>query len=100
MKKLLFFLLFISVISCKSDKPTEKPTEERPPNVILIFTDDQGYQDVGCFGSPDIKTPHLDEMAENGAKLTNFYAAQPICSASRAAILTGCYSNRIGVHNA
>ena len=71
-----------------------------PPNVILIFTDDQGYQDVGTFGSPNIETPNLDQMAKEGVKLTSFYSAQPICSASRAGILTGCYPNRIGIHNA
>lgn len=70
------------------------------PNVIIIFTDDQGYQDVGCFGSPDIETPHLDEMAKNGIRLTNFYAAQAVCSASRAALLTGSYPNRLGIHGA
>lgn len=71
-----------------------------PPNVIIIFTDDQGYQDIGCFGSPDIKTPHLDKMAQEGIKLTDFYAAQAVCSASRAGLLTGCYPNRIGIHGA
>ncbi len=75
-------------------------TEQRPPNVVLIFTDDQGYQDVGVFGSPDIKTPNLDQMAKEGVRLTSFYAAQAVCSASRAGILTGCYPNRIGIHNA
>ncbi|MDT0620881.1 sulfatase family protein [Croceitalea vernalis] len=66
----------------------------------MIFTDDQGYQDLGVFGSPNIRTPHLDKMASEGLKLTNFYAAQAVCSASRAAILTGCYPNRIGIHGA
>ncbi|MDO1513343.1 sulfatase [Maribacter confluentis] len=70
------------------------------PNVILIFTDDQGYNDVGIFGATDIATPHLDQMARDGARLKSFYAAQAVCSASRAAILTGCYPNRIGIHNA
>ncbi len=70
------------------------------PNIIVIFTDDQGYQDVGCYGSPDILTPNLDRMAEEGVKLTHFYAAQAVCSASRAALLTGCYPNRVGVHGA
>lgn len=70
------------------------------PNIVVIFTDDQGYQDLGCFGSPDIKTPNIDRMAKEGAKLTQFYVAQPVCSASRAALLTGCYSNRVGVHGA
>ncbi|WP_324024033.1 sulfatase [Maribacter sp. BPC-D8] len=74
--------------------------EEVSPNIILIFTDDQGYNDVGVFGADDIDTPNLDQMARDGAMLTNFYAAQAVCSASRAAILTGSYPNRIGIHNA
>lgn len=74
--------------------------EERSPNIVLIFTDDQGYQDVGVFGSPNIKTPNLDQMAADGVKMTHYYAAQAVCSASRAGILTGCYPNRIGIHNA
>ena len=94
----IFFLLLLllHLFSCKN----APPEKETPPNVIIIFTDDQGYQDVGCFGSPDIETPHLDQMAKDGIRLTNFYAAQAVCSASRAAILTGCYPNRLGVHGA
>jgi arylsulfatase A len=69
----------------------------RPPNVVLIFTDDQGYQDVGCFGSPQIRTPNLDRMARQGMRFTDFYVAQAVCGASRAALLTGCYPNRIGL---
>jgi len=72
----------------------------RPPNFVLVFTDDQGYQDVGCFGSPDIKTPNLDRMAKQGRRFTSFYVAQAVCSASRAALITGCYSNRVGIHGA
>ena len=68
----------------------------RKPNFIVIFTDDQGYQDVGCFGSPNIKTPVLDRMASEGMKFTDFYAMAPICSASRAGLLTGCYPPRVG----
>lgn len=64
------------------------------PNIILIFTDDQGYEDLGCFGSKTIKTPHLDRMAAEGMKFTRFYA-QPICGPSRAAIMTGCYPLRV-----
>ena len=67
---------------------------ESPPNFIVVFTDDQGYQDVGCFGSPDIRTPRLDAMAEQGMKFTSFYA-QPICGPSRAALMTGCYPMRV-----
>jgi len=70
------------------------------PNIIIIFTDDQGYADVGKFGAEGFQTPHLDRMAEEGAIFRNFHVAQPVCSASRAALLTGCYPNRIGIHGA
>jgi len=64
------------------------------PNIILIFVDDQGYQDLGCFGSPNIKTPNIDRMAEEGMRFTNFYA-QTVCGPSRAALLTGSYPLRV-----
>ena len=67
------------------------------PNIVIVLNDDQGYQDLGCFGSPNIKTPHIDRMAEEGMKFTSFMVASPVCSASRAALLTGCYPNRVGV---
>ncbi|HZJ19847.1 MAG TPA: sulfatase [Pricia sp.] len=99
-RNILSLLLPILILSCKS-KTEDKPTEiERPPNIVLIFTDDQGYRDVGIFGADDIETPYLDQMAADGVKLTSFYSAQAVCSASRAGILTGCYPNRIGIHNA
>lgn len=68
-----------------------------PPNFIIIFTDDQGYQDVGCYGAQGFETPNLDRMADAGIRFTSFYAAQAVCSASRAALLTGCYPNRISL---
>ncbi len=67
------------------------------PNFVIIFADDQGYQDVGCFGSPTIKTPNLDRMASEGMKFTDFYVAASICSPSRAALMTGCYPPRVGI---
>ncbi|MGY8770761.1 MAG: sulfatase family protein [Pirellulales bacterium] len=67
--------------------------EQKQPNFVIIFTDDQGYQDVGCFGSPLIATPRLDEMAKQGRKFTSFYA-QTVCGPSRAALMTGCYPLR------
>jgi len=74
--------------------------ESRLPNIVIIFTDDQGYADVGVFGAKGFVTPNLDRLAVEGRKFTNFHVAQPVCSASRAALLTGCYSNRIGIHGA
>src|SRR5665213_2321275 len=61
------------------------------PNIIIIFTDDQGYADEGKFGEEAFTTPNIDPMADERALLRNFPVAQPVCSASRAAILTGCY---------
>lgn len=69
------------------------------PNFIIIFTDDQGYQDLSCFGSPKIKTPKIDQMALEGARFSSFYSANAICSASRAALLTGRYPSRNGVYH-
>ena len=68
------------------------------PNFILIFTDDQGYGDLSCFGSTKIKTPNIDRIAKEGRKLTNFMVASPVCTPSRAALLTGCYPKRVGMH--
>lgn len=64
------------------------------PNFVIVFVDDQGYQDLGCFGSPNIKTPRIDALAKEGMKFTSFYA-QPICGPSRTAIMTGCYPFRV-----
>lgn len=72
------------------------PAAEKP-NFIIIFCDDQGYQDLGCFGSPNIKTPNIDRMAAEGLRMTDFYSAYCVCSASRASLLTGCYQPRISM---
>ncbi len=70
------------------------------PNIVFILTDDLGYADLSSYGSEFINTPYLDEMVLDGAKLTSYYSSQAVCSASRAAILTGAYSNRIGINGA
>lgn len=70
-----------------------------PPNIVLIVTDDQGYQDLGCFGSPDIKTPHLDALAQSGLRATSFYVSSAVCTPSRAAIQTGKYHAHINLWN-
>ena len=89
-----------SNVACRSSSSrTPAPAgEDRPPNVVIVFTDDQGYGDLSCFGHPTIHTPHIDSLAAKGAKLTQFYVASPVCSPSRAALLTGCYPRRVGMH--
>ncbi len=76
------------------------PREARLPNVVLVFCDDLGWGDLGCQGATGIRTPHLDGMARDGTRFRRFYVAQAVCSASRAALLTGCYPNRVGIHGA
>ncbi|NSL90119.1 sulfatase [Chitinophaga sp. Mgbs1] len=75
------------------------PPEERP-NVIIIFMDDMGYGDLSCYAGSPWQTPNIDRLATQGMRFTYFYVAQPVCSASRAALLTGCYPNRVGIHGA
>ena len=71
--------------------------DDRPPNFILIFVDNLGYGDVGCFGPAKHKTPHLDQMAAEGMKLTHCYATAGVCTPSRASLMTGCYPRRVGL---
>ncbi len=75
-------------------------TTGRPPNIVLIFMDDMGYADLSCYGASEYETPALDRLASGGLRFTNFYCAQAVCSASRAALLTGCYSERVGIQGA
>jgi arylsulfatase A-like enzyme len=71
--------------------------EAAKPNVVIIFIDDMGYGDIGPFGSTVNDTPHLDRMAAEGMRLTSFYVAAPVCTPSRAALMTGCYPRRVGL---
>src|SRR5580693_8184392 len=70
------------------------------PNIVVIVTDDHGVGDVGCYGNPEVRTPNLDRLAASGVRFTEWYSNAPICSASRASILTGKYSERTGVFGA
>jgi arylsulfatase len=80
--------------------PALLPAQERPPNVVVIFIDDMGYADIEPFGATTVSTPNLNRMAAEGTRLTDFYVAQSVCSSSRAALLTGSYSNRVGINGA
>jgi arylsulfatase A len=75
----------------------KKTVRQGKPNVVVIFCDDMAYADVGCFGAQGYDTPHLDRMATEGVRFTDFHAATAVCSASRAALLTGCYPERVSI---
>ena len=83
------------ILACYLTAPA---VAEDKPNFIIIFTDDQGYNDLGCFGSKKIKTPNIDRMAAEGRRYTSFYVPCSVCSPSRSALLTGCYPKRVGMH--
>lgn len=77
----------------------KKPAGKRPPNILLIVSDDQGYNDLGCFGSSEVKTPNLDRLAADGVCLTSFYVTWPACTPSRGSLLTGRYPQRNGTYD-
>lgn len=93
-----YFLLLLLFLSASAFG--QKKISEQRPNVLIIFMDDMGYGDPDCYAGIGYNTPNIDRLAAQGMRYTNFYAAQAVCSASRAAILTGCYPNRVGIHNA
>ncbi|MBP6821462.1 MAG: sulfatase [Acidobacteria bacterium] len=99
-KALLFFLFVCLSFGAQA----QKTTTVRQPNVVLFYIDDLGYADVGSFNqnkaTMGYSTPNIDRMAGEGIRLTSFYVTQAVCSASRAALLTGCYSNRVGIQGA
>jgi arylsulfatase A len=89
MCRLLAISVFISLL------PLAASAKERP-NIVVILADDLGYADIGSFGARDFETPHLDRMAKEGRRFTDFYVGGPACTPSRAALLTGCYPVRAG----
>ncbi|MEM6648157.1 MAG: sulfatase [Bacteroidota bacterium] len=91
--RFLVFLLLIGLAACQ---PASN-TAERPPNLVIIFADDLGYGDLGTYGHPTIQTPHLDRMAAEGMKFTQFYVGAAVCTPSRAALLTGRLPVRSGM---
>jgi arylsulfatase A-like enzyme len=98
--KSVIFISLISFALLSGCSDSSDSAVNPPPNVVIIFMDDQGYGDVGVYGATGFETPNLDKMSNEGMRFTNFYAAQAVCSASRAGLMTGCYPNRIGFHGA
>jgi len=92
MKFILIAQLILFLLGCG-----QKPL---PPNIIIIFTDDQGYGDLGCYGAEGFETPNIDKMAKEGILFTDFYVSQAVCSASRASLMTGSYAERVGIQGA
>ena len=92
MRYILITIYLIIIMGCEKQSDL--------PNIIIIFTDDQGYGDVGCYGAEGFVTPNIDSMAKEGILFTDFYVSQAVCSASRASLMTGSYSERVGVQGA
>ena len=90
-------LIALALCACAAQ---EIGTSTPQPNIVIVYTDDQGWQDVGVYGAVDFSTPNLDRLASEGVRFTDFYVSQPVCSASRASLLTGCYANRLDIHGA
>jgi arylsulfatase A-like enzyme len=90
--------MFAASMACNRSIAAEEPQDNpRPPNIVIIFIDDLGYADIGPFGATAYKTPHLDRMAREGRTFTDFHSATAVCSASRVALLTGCYPERVSI---
>jgi len=96
-----FIVILLILIAPMGYAQSGQPqTKDGLPNIVLIYADDLGYGDLGCYGATKWKTPRLDQLASQGIRFTDFHVTQPVCSASRASLLTGCYANRIGIHGA
>jgi len=93
--QLVFCLLILGLAG--SMQIPEKEQKESKPNILFIFTDDQGYHDVSYYGTEDLRTPNIDDIASSGMRFDNFYANSTVCSPTRAAVLTGRYQDRVGV---
>src|SRR5262249_37684028 len=95
MFKLRLLLGCCFLVAALSSRPSI--AAERPPNFVLIFCDDLAYGDLGCYGAKGYSTPNLDRIAKEGVRFTDFHVAAAVCSASRAALLTGCYPQRVSI---
>jgi arylsulfatase A len=102
--KLAFLLFALLLAPLAAVNGADEPKPAPKPNILVILTDDLGYDDVGCYWTPDkrpgfekIQTPNIDRLADEGARFTDFYSPAPVCTPSRAALMTGCYPVRVGM---
>ena len=91
--RLIILVALISTVICNGSNASDA-TISNPPNIVFIFTDDLGYNNLSCYGAPKIKTPIIDQMAKEGIRFTDFYAGSSVCTPSRYALLTGRYPHR------
>ena len=97
LNKIKFVFIFCMILMASVGFSQKK---EQTPNIVLVLMDDLGYGDLSCYGALDIRTPNIDQIALDGIRFTNYLTPQAVCSASRAALLTGCYANRVGMAGA
>lgn len=97
LNKIKFVFIFCMILMFSVGFSQNK---EQTPNIVLVLMDDLGYGDLSCYGALDIRTPNIDQIALDGIRFTNYLTPQAVCSASRAALLTGCYANRVGMAGA
>src|SRR5690348_4248258 len=90
--------VYLSILACAICACVRAAADS--PNIVFILLDDQGYADLSCQGAKGFETPNFDRMAAEGTRFTNFHVGQGVCTASRAALMTGCYPNRVGLGGA
>jgi arylsulfatase A-like enzyme len=95
-RKSVIMLGLLVLLAAHLTSTAVEPPQLSAPNIVLIYVDDLGYGDLGCYGSQKNDTPHIDRLAKEGMRFTDYYSASPVCTPSRAALLTGCYPGRVG----
>lgn len=90
-------IISLGITGQQSEAKFKKEASPQRPNILLIFIDDMGYADLGCYGNTEVQTPNIDKLANEGILFTQFYVNSPICSPSRTAITTGQYPSRWGI---
>ena len=94
MRRISLVIAFFAILAVRPASATPRAGDRPRPNIVLIITDDVGYGDLGCYGAPDIRTPHIDGLARDGVRLTDFYSNGPTCTPTRAGLITSRYQQR------